>query len=211
MTRDSRNQRDITPRPLLPNRQVEQAGRLLVEVAAPLTTEALAYIANVINGNDGYPSSTMGDGSRSSDATSTTERTALRALDDGRDDAGRQAAKAHEIWTMKCKREDIRDLRNSIVTQIRDYLQLCESVLPRDRRPVARCDGRGFEGSNVPWIPHSRDERNGWHDATCVEAADDSGLCPKCRVRERRWRTKMGLKPRATNAAVGPRNETEAA
>ena len=194
--------RGVAPIALQPNRQIVEAGRLLADVAAQLTTEALAHIANVINGNDGYPSATMGDGSRSSDATSTTERTALRALDDGCDDAGRQAARAHEQWTMRNKREDIRDAKHALVTIVRDYIALLYTALPKNRQDVKLCDGRGFEGSHIPWIPGSKDERNGWQDPTCVDGADGSGLCDRCQKREYRWRLRNGLTPRAANTVA---------
>jgi hypothetical protein len=184
-----------------PNRQVYEAGRLLTDVAATLTTAALAHIANVINGNGELKATVMDDGSRSSDNTSTTERAALNAVDDGLDEAGRQAARAHEQWTMRNKREDIRDARHAMTTIIRDYIALCQTVLPKDDKlKVKLCDGRGFEGSHIPWIPGSRDERNGWHDATCVDAADGSGLCNRCRIREYRWRVRNGLTPREANS-----------
>ncbi len=179
-----------------PNRQVFNAGLILCETAAPMTTRAVSHIANVINGNDGYPSATMGDGSRSSDATSVTERAALHAVEDG-SDGGRK----HEVYLAKVRREDIRDLRHAIVTQIRDYVRLLGYSLPQDdRKQIAMlCDGQGFEGAELPWLPNSRDERNGWHDPTCVDMADESKLCPKCKIRERRWRARNGLEPRKTN------------
>lgn len=68
--------------------------------------------------------------------------------------------------------------------------------------PIVLCDGRPFAGSDILWTPHSRDPRNGWYDPLCAEAADASGLSPRCRVREARWRRENGLPPRFANAAT---------
>jgi hypothetical protein len=67
----------------------------------------------------------------------------------------------------------------------------------RLKAAVQRCDGRHLEGSDVLWVPHSRDPDNGWYDPLCAEAADASGLSPRCRIRHDRWRREHNLPPLA--------------
>lgn len=91
----------------------------------------------------------------------------------------------------------------SLSTLLTSLAKVCDKTLGiRIPIDVPRCDGRTFAGSDVPWVPHSRDPDNGWYDPTCIEAADASGLSPRCRVRERRWREEHGLAPREHNASV---------
>ena len=52
---------------------------------------------------------------------------------------------------------------------------------------------KGYEGRTLAWVPSSRNPDNGWHDATCRDIADGTGLCARCRVRMNGWRERRGL------------------
>jgi hypothetical protein len=103
--------------------------------------------------------------------------------------------------------EDTRTAINTHLTTIertldalaRLYRQAAGTRVPA---PVLRCDGRGLEGSDLLWTPHSRDPHNGWYSPHCADAADNSRLCPACRVREARWRRENNKQPRTSNAGV---------
>jgi hypothetical protein len=64
------------------------------------------------------------------------------------------------------------------------------------------CDGEGYEGRELAWVPMSRDPHNGWHDATCRDLTTTIGqgrdamhvkVCARCLVRMNRWRERNGL------------------
>jgi len=155
-------------------------------------TNAVAHKLKIIALCDGWP--TRGaDTGRSSDPTSSTERAALALVDDD---------KAHQREASRAKDaiEDIRDWWTGLRTYLADGARLAAIHRPpHEKLNVLLCDGRPFEGSEVAWVPLSRAHDNGWHDPLCMEAADSSGLCIRCKVRERRWRISRGMKPRNRN------------
>lgn len=170
-----------------PNEQLLRAAFKLQHQAAPLTTLALGVVNDRIAGIDGRPVSAWGaEGSRSSDTTSSTERAAIRRVDLARE-----------------TREELRDRRDGILISIDNYIRFCREIVasgsPVDRPVAVLCgdyaalDMRPWEGHHLAWTPHSRDQRNGWQDPTCRQAAGRSGLCPRCLQRMNRWRRDNGL------------------
>jgi hypothetical protein len=157
------------------------------DLLATQVQNALRHIANEMHLLDGYPTSTLSDGIPTGSSEATSVERALMA------------------------RQGIQD-RLALIRRDADALtraahalgQLCQKVLGErlPRFDVPQCDGRDYEGSHLPWVPHSRDPANGWYDPKCTEAADESGLCPRCRIRERRFRQEHDLAPRASNVAT---------
>ena len=173
-----------------------------LDLLATLTAEALDHIARELVITDGYASRTMSDGMPSAHA--------IHGLTTGRgDDNDPQTLTpveqaAHARWTLTAERDQIRDDIDAVI-QLVDSLGRVVYRAVRLRAPIEgpkQCDGRDFAGSAYPWVQHSRDEMNGWLDPTCRDAADTSGLCPRCRIRERRWREANGLTPREANAST---------
>lgn len=153
-------------------------------------SEAIWHLAHELDYVDGLPSHTMGDGMPvgASDDTSVE-----------------RAAEAR--YSVTSQREQLRDDLASIESLARSFGHVIDATLRMYvQSPEApRCDGRDFSGANLLWVPHSRAADNGWRDPHCTELADASGLCPKCRIRERRWRDEHGLAPRSTSVAEGVR------
>jgi hypothetical protein len=150
-----------------------------------LVTAALEHVAREERVTDGYPATASGNGATC--GTATAELTSVERAADAR-------------YRLRSIREEIRDDLLALELRADALGKLCRETLGYRAPAPALCDGRSFAGAELPWTPHSHDPRNGWHDAACRDAADDSGLCPKCRVRERRWRDRNGLEPRAANA-----------
>lgn len=175
----------IDPSRVRPNRRVLGVAMNL-EQTALLVAQALAHLSEEIAVCDGYPSSTLSDGMPPGSA----ELTSVERAVDGRQFATRSVDQIHD---------DIEALA-SLAASLRYVAS--HALGTRLRVDVALCDGREFEGSSIEWVPNSRDPDNGWHDPMCREAADASKLCPRCRLRERRWRDEHGIAQRSTNAAV---------
>lgn len=107
---------------------------------------------------------------------------------------------------MRDRREEVRDRLDGIITAINSLNDMLRRDLRNTgvlRKVPALCDGvaKGYEGHQLAWTPHSRDERNGWHSPSCRDAADESGLCPACLLRMNRWRSRNGLPMLRVNAA----------
>lgn len=107
---------------------------------------------------------------------------------------------AEYAWQLSSCREELRDRIDGIDVGIagldewaRDRLRWLR--IPEGRTPAVLCDGsrRPWEGHQMVWVPHSRDTRNGWHDATCTNSAGRLGLCPTCLLRMNRWRARNGM------------------
>lgn len=171
----------------------EAALAALATVGEALMAAAAHQLA-IIRANDGWPARS-GDSGRSNDTTSSTERTALALADDRADNEAHEAAKA------KSAVEDMRDWWGGLRIMLADGSRLAARHRPKAERIEGMiCDGRPFEGSEIAWTPHSRAHDNGWHDPLCVDIADDSGLCLRCRARERRWREAHGKPQRKRNS-----------
>ena len=167
-----------------PDRHAQAAAQLVTMLADEIA-KAQDHILRELAVTDGYPSGPGGDKITGGTSELTpVERAAeqrglLRAdLEQMREDVRTIATIAHSALTVARKAQRTRLVRT----------------------PPALCDGRSFEGADQAWTPHSRHPDNGWHDPNCREAADESGLCPRCRIRERRWRDEHGLNPRSSNA-----------
>lgn len=150
-------------------------------------TIAATHQLRIINLSDGWPTKGNNPG-RSNDTTSTTERAAIATVDGD-----------HEATQARAVIEDIRDWWTGLRIMLADGARLAARYTPVDRQTATLCDGRPFEGSEAAWVPHSRSDQNGWHDPLCVDVADESGLCVRCKVRERRWRAAHGMRPRNRN------------
>lgn len=145
--------------------------------SAQRTTDALERIKAELDELDGYSSG--GDG----DARGASEHTQPEAF-------------MLRRWHWTNSKEDLRDAIANIEDAVAHHSHICARILGLDREEVRLCDGRSYEGAEVAWTPYSRDQANGWHDPLCQDAADASGLCAACRIRERRWRLANGLQPR---------------
>lgn len=94
-------------------------------------------------------------------------------------------------------REDLRDAIEAIELAVQHLHGVVVGILGH-RDDVRICDGRHLEGADVPWTPYSREPDNGWFDPMCANVADATGLCPGCRLRNRRWRLANDLEPLQT-------------
>jgi len=110
--------------------------------------------------------------------------------------------------------EDLRDHLNDwthttdlFAREIEDVIAWANMMLGQEALPLAvkrLCDGEGYEGRELAWVPNSRDPQNGWHDATCRDLTTTIGqgreavhvkVCARCLVRMNRWRERNGLAP----------------
>lgn len=146
--------------------------------SAQRTTDALARIKTELDYLDGWASGGAGDG----------ENTQPEAF---------MLRRYH--WTGA--KEDLRDAILNVELAVRHHAQVCQSILGIDQVDVPLCNGKGYEGSDVPWTPYSRDPDNGWYDPLCANGANSSGVCNGCQIRERRWRMAHGFKPRSGTLA----------
>ncbi len=170
----------------------EAAVAALTTVGNALTRAADHQTYIIDSKPDGWPVRGASSG-RSSDSTSTTERAALTLCDDQHDHE-------RDVSSARVAIEDMRDWWAGLRTYLADGSRLAAIHRPKsDKTDGQLCDGRPFEGSDKAWVPHSRAHDNGWHDPLCVDVADESGLCVRCKVRERRWRAEHGLRPRNRN------------
>lgn len=188
-----------------PNARLLQAAHQL-ELLAKQVTEAVEHVRMELAIADSYPTQTPG----ASTPTSTGEarQCATKRLDPPQPCPGCDVCMpvaltptergAEERWRLTCKREDIRDDITCIEETIASLAKTCrETIGTRLAHSVPRCDGRPYEGSDVLWVPHSRDPNNGWYDPTCTEVANASGMCNRCQVRCDRSRRERGLPPLA--------------
>ncbi len=176
-----------------PLNDTEAACAALTTVGDALTAAATHQL-HIINLADGWPARGNSAG-RGGGTTSTTEHAAIALCDDDAD-------YRHEASRAKSAIEDMRDWWSALRIMLADGARLAAIHRPKAERADAMlCDGRQFEGSEMAWVPHSRAHDNGWHDPLCMDIADDSGLCDRCKVRERRWRVDHGMQPRKRNSA----------
>lgn len=163
---------------------------LALQQIAPLVTTALQVLERSERELDGYKTRTLSDGLPQGESELTLVERAVEAR-------WQVAAQRAELL------EDLDNLErhaNELIAVIYASLRMHAPDLLTP--PAKRCDGRDFAGSRLRWVPHSRDPDNGWFDPLCADAADDSGLCPRCRIRERRWRKDHGMEPRLANAPM---------
>lgn len=149
--------------------------------AANHTTVALQRIARRIVDADDERTGTRGGGGGSG-TPDPTFAAALPGIDGRRDDI--QA---------RLDRERLRDAIHAVEDQARNLRNLATRLAGVTGPAATLCDGRGYEGWEIPWRPHSRDEHNGWSDPTCRQGAGRSRLCPACLKRANRWRDSRGL------------------
>lgn len=188
-----------------PNPRLLQTARQL-EHLAEQTTLALEHIRVELTLADSYPTQVPG----ASPATATGNAAVCRCAERGWDGCdvctpvtltpAERGADAR--WRLQKKADTITATIGDLETLAAKLSDVCRTTIGVRLAHVPRCDGRGLEGSELPYTPYSQDPRNGWHRADCSDAADNSGLCPACRVREARWRRENGLPPRRTNAGV---------
>ena len=174
-----------------PNARIYAAAKR-AEQFAPRFTEALKMITQVLSCADETSSA---EKVHTSGVTSSTESVALRRYE-------------ATSW-----REDLRDHLDDWLNTTDLFAKFIEDVIAWSHRTlgtspaaltvVTLCDGKakGYDGHQLPWVSHSRDPLNGWHDPNCREIADATGLCPRCKVRMNRWRTEHGMEPVAVMPA----------
>lgn len=172
--------------------QLREAAEIVPLIVADLTT--------TIGDLDGYPTRTMSDGQ----PHGTTDSTPVERIASVRHATSTQLAQLIDDVTAvgQAVQSLVFGLRHAgdIRRQAAASLALIEGL--------ALCDGRNFEGAEIPWVRHARlDAGNGWYDPGCVWIADESGLCGKCRPRERRWREHHQLAPRDMNTPHPTRQE----
>jgi hypothetical protein len=86
---------------------------------------------------------------------------------------------------------DLEAQQKVIAMTVADALRSCETMLGmRVTIPVRLCDCRGREGASIPRA------EGGWSDPSCKQAAEKSGLCDACYMREYRWRKANDLEAR---------------
>lgn len=165
-----------------PDRALWQAAGEL-EAAARLTAEVRRHINLELEGFNGRPSATGGDGMpHGNSITSIVER---------------QLIVAHDLIATDAQ---IAEDRTTIVVMIRDYVAMLHRVsrvrLPRVESG-ARCRDNqvGRDGALV------------WGRPDCLELAVKAGYCTACYQRERRWRIAKGLPERDVEPAA--ERETE--
>lgn len=173
-----------------------------LEQLAPQITAAIDHVRMELAIADSYPSQTPG----ASTPTGTGSASVCRCDERGGDGCDictpvsltATERAADKMWQMRSKREQIRDDIRCIEETVASLSKtLRETIGTRLNHTVQRCDGRPYEGSELPYTPHSRDPRNGWYKPECADAADSSGMCPACRVRCDRWRREQDMPPLA--------------
>lgn len=177
------------------NRDYHEIGYKIVASGAPLLHQAMRSYAEQMAHLDGHPSA--GD---------------FEPVSGGGTDATSVEAAMMRRYQLRADKEQLRDWLQLMEETRQAIHRICLRIIQHraddiepdtlPRFEVTLCDGRRFEGAHIPWVPYSRDEDNGWHDPTCVDPADESGLCPKCRVREARWRRRNGIPERANNSTA---------
>jgi hypothetical protein len=172
-----------------PNARLLRLAWLIEQQAAPLATLTLEHVRDELAIIDGFPAA-GGDQVRVSGiGPRSTVEAAMMAR--------------HNLTGA---REQMRDDIATLETMVADFVHMLRSTLG-DRVPryiPEPCDGkaRGYEGHELPWTPHSRDPHNGWHDPACRDAADESGLCTRCKPRMNRWRREHGFGAIGVEAAA---------
>ena len=96
-------------------------------------------------------------------------------------------------------REQIRDRLDGLIQGRESFDRFLRQIIGAnaDRVAPSLCGdhdkAKSYEGRQLAWVPSSRNPDNGWHDATCRDIADGTGLCLRCRVRMNGWRERHGL------------------
>jgi hypothetical protein len=85
--------------------------------------------------------------------------------------------------------DDITAQQKVIAVTVSQALRNCQDLLGM-RVTTPRCDATGREGASIPRAD------GGWSDLTCEQAAEKSGLCDACYMREYRWRKANDLPTR---------------
>lgn len=154
-------------------RTLDLAARL-AQLAANVHA-AKDHIAREHANTDGIAAASINDGSRSTDGTSTVERTMLARLH-----LANQSAQ-------------INDDLDAIDNIIRSCTQTCTKAIGT-RAPVVHATCYADPGLDGYLIPISD---GGWHDATCTDLARSAtgGLCDRHRKAAERWRERNDKKP----------------
>lgn len=157
---------------------LDLAARL--ERLAETVWQAKDHIAREYAATDGMAAGAGDDGSRSTDGTSTVERTVI--------------ARAHLAGNAAQINDDLDTIDNIIRSCIRTCNQAIGTRAPRQQE---RCTANpGLDGYSLP-LPA------GWHDPLCTNPPRSStGLCDACRMRLARWRIARELKPIADERIV---------
>lgn len=171
---------------------------LALQQIAPLVTTALQILNRSERELDGHKTRTLSDGM----PQGTSELTLVERAVEARWQVAAQRAQLLEDL------ETLEQQANAVIAVVYGSLRMHAPDLLAP--PPKRCDGREFAGARLRWVPHSRAPENGWFDPLCADPADDSGLCPRCRIRERRWRTDHGMAPRLANAPMPAQQPQEA-
>jgi hypothetical protein len=164
-----------------PNERLLRTAWLIEHQTALLVTHALEHWRDELRTLDGYPG-----GSDAPKVMSTAELTSVERVADMR-------------ITLLDDREELRDRLTGIEIAVADLTHWLRTRLgtrlPRHIAPLCGEWGgrKPWEGHMLPWTPGAHDDANGWHDATCRQAAGWSGLCPTCLKRMNRWRARHGL------------------
>lgn len=107
------------------------------------------------------------------------------------------AALAHEHTL--ATQEEVCDRLDGIIIAVQSFDRFLRTIVGDTGQAVPEvCDGsaRGYEGHQLAWVARSGPAGdNGWHDPTCRQIADSTGLCVTCKQRMNRWRTRHGLTP----------------
>lgn len=172
----------------------------MLEQATTLDDVAISHLRDELALLDGWPGQTLGDGLPGGSYDPTKDLTPVERV-------------AHVRHLVETQIRQIVDDREAVRQVILSYVfGLQRAVRMRglsdivaEIRGIRLCDGTQFEGSHLPWTKHSRRPENGWFDPSCRDVADESGLCPACKIRERRWRAAHGLNPRTNNTSQPPR------
>lgn len=162
-----------------PDDNLERAAWIMREQTAKLAPLVMQHLSDELSLLDGWGTGGDGTGRRSADTSTSVERAAL---------ARNHFQRISDHWHNRYRQ---------LVADVSDFNDLCRRTLG-DRAPrwiPEPCDGRRYEGFIDVWVPGSKDERNGWSDASCREVAGPSGLCLTCRARHVRWRERNNLPP----------------
>lgn len=167
------------PQPMTqPNQRLIRTAWILEKQTAMLVSHALEHIQLELSTVDGYGTAGDGTGRSSGDASSVERAGAIR----------------HELTG---SREQIRKDIDTLVQSVDDFDGFLRKTLGNrvPRHIPDLCNGQKYEGWLNLWRSGSKDEANGWADATCRGIAGPSGLCLRCLPRANRWRERNGLPP----------------
>lgn len=162
-----------------PDAKLVRLGWVIANQTALMQATALAYLDNELKQVDGWQLTGESVNVSGGSTSNTVEAAAIRANAIS-DQAAKIRTSAAELERRQLAHHD-----------------LCRKTVPKvpAAADAALCDGRGYEGQAIAWVPHSREETNGWHDPTCRDIANYSRLCDACLIRMNRWRSRNGLDP----------------